>query len=89
MVVLIDWATQLHKNQFFQIYNDGGINSSFRYPTIEEVVVINHLIGVVEHRCSGSRVKTYYIDPQLHSDFVLQRGRLSVDGVDRRLGYLR
>lgn len=89
MLALIDWATQLCSNQYDQVYHEGNIESSFRYPTIEEVVVIKHLIGVVEHRCIGSGLQTHFIDAHLHSDYLLQVGRLSVDGVDRKLGYLR
>lgn len=88
MLVLIDWATQIRTNQYNQVLSEGNIDSTFRYPTIEEFGVVKHLIGVVEHRCSGRGTKTYFIDPQLNSDYLLQVGRLSVDSVDRKLGYV-
>lgn len=68
LLVLIDWATHIRKNEHSQMFCCGKASASFQYPTIEEFIIVKHLIAVVEHHSTGSRVTTFFIDPQLHSD---------------------
>ena len=93
-LAMIKWAAGMISGAQGQVYKVGSRSSVFGRYTVEDVSVVQRLIGVVEHLVPTGRTltnnarrrrKTYFLDDFQRIDHLLSPTRASDDGVNRRL----
>lgn len=94
-LVVADWAQLLHKTSVNQVYSDLRMDRVFRTPRASNLSCLLHMIGVFEHTYPRDKrrsrlvgTKTFFVDPYRRVYHLLDRGRLSPDGVNRWLAGL-
>lgn len=99
-VAIVDWASGMHTGRQGQVYKDGESSSAFSAATIEDCVIVQRLVGVVDHAVPSAsrggavdsarfRKRTYFVDDMRIIDHLLDNTRSSEDGVNRVLKGIR
>jgi len=98
VVLIIDWASGLHKTRWGQVYHSQSRRKMFVGPTVEDPSVLLNLIGVMKHvipsgnpimrkeaSANGREYRSYILDPYRRIHNLLDKHEKSPDGINRTL----
>ena len=79
-----EWISGLMTNDMEHLFTENRGSRLFRQRSVEDISVILHGFGILEHRHSGKNRKcTYILDPQLRIHHLLDLDKASPDGMNR------